>query len=193
MERDGVATSKLPVVPGDLDPIRMSTAAFETIAREAPASADGTETGGALFGFDGGALGPPLITHAGTPGPAAVRKGDFFLRDRAHAQDEADAAYAECCARWIGEWHTHPAGLPQPSQRDITSYLAHLSDHELAFETFLSLIVVPEDKDWAHAIVAAWEVGPSAMWLRGIDLTPAAEAAEEALRRASQATESEGT
>jgi hypothetical protein len=41
--------------------------------------------------------------------------------------------------------------------------------------------------------VAAWEVGPSAMWLRGIDLTPAAEAAEEALRRATQATESEGT
>lgn len=171
-------------VSADLSSIRMSTAAFEAIAKEAPRSADGRETGGALFGFDAGIYGPTLITHASGPGPKAVRKRDFFSRDLDYTKTAAGAAYADCCSRWIGEWHTHPDGPPTPSSRDLASYLIHLEDPSLGFETFLSLIVIPDDAKWNGATVLAWEVGRVEMWVRAIDLTPDAEAHEEALRRA---------
>src|SRR5579875_2417323 len=115
-------------MPGSLMNIRMSTSAFDAVADEAPRSRDGLETGGALFGFDADSYGPTLITHAAGPGPNAVRKRDFFLRDRQYTQAVADAAYADCCARWVGEWHTHPDGPPTPSDRDLKSYLTHLDD-----------------------------------------------------------------
>jgi integrative and conjugative element protein (TIGR02256 family) len=172
-----------------LEPIRMSTAAFESIAAEAPNSSDGRETGGALFGFDASTFGPPLITHASGPGPKAIRKRDFFLRDRAYTERQAEVAYTACCARWIGEWHTHPLGLPAPSERDLASYLTHLDDPELSFATFLSLIVVPKDGDWTRAIAVAWEISAEALWPRNIDLTPYAAAKDEALRRATPPSE----
>lgn len=178
-------------MPTDLSAIRMSTAAFEAIAVEAPRSADGRETGGALFGFDADIYGPTLITHASGPGLNAIRERDFFLRDLKHTESEAAATYADCCARWIGEWHTHPEGPPAPSKRDITSYLAHLHDPELNFETFVSLIVLPNDSHWRSATVMAWELDGQAMWMRPIDLTPEAELREQALQRADPPSEGE--
>jgi integrative and conjugative element protein (TIGR02256 family) len=175
----------MPVMSSRLTSIRMSTTAFETIAAEAPRSADGRETGGALFGFDADIYGPILVTHATGPGPKAERKRDVFSRDLEYTKPASEVAYAECCARWIGEWHTHPDGPPMPSSRDLTSYLTHLDDPDLGFITFLSLIVVPDDSAWTGATVLAWEIDREEMWLRTIGLTPDAEALEEALRRAS--------
>jgi integrative and conjugative element protein (TIGR02256 family) len=175
----------MPIMSSRLTSVRMSTTAFETIAREAPRSADGRETGGALFGFEADAYGPILVTHAIGPGPNAERKRDRFSRDLQYTKTASDAAYSECCARWIGEWHTHPDGPPTPSSRDLTSYLAHLGDPALGFTTFLSLIVIPDNPTWDEAALLAWEVGPEEVWLRTIDLTPDAETREEALRRAS--------
>lgn len=171
-------------MPRDLSSVRMSTAAFETIAKEAPHSADGRETGGALFGFDADLYGPTLITHASGPGPNAVRERDLFSRDLDYTRMAADAAYADCCSRWIGEWHTHPDGPPTPSTRDLASYLTHLNDPALGFETFLSLIVIPDDASWDGATLLAWEIDHQEIRLRAIDLTPDAEAHDEALRRA---------
>ncbi|WGD44730.1 Mov34/MPN/PAD-1 family protein [Streptomyces cathayae] len=71
-----------------------------------------TETGGILLGHH--TRYTVTICHAGAPGPAAVRTPTYFLRDLGHAQILADEAFTADRSVWVGEWHTHPAGLPAP-------------------------------------------------------------------------------
>lgn len=129
-----------------------------TIAREAPASADGRETGGILLGQD---LGRRLVvTVAGDPGPMADRRPDGFVRDLDHARRLGDAAYERDGSVWIGEWHTHPGGPVTPSPTDMKTYDRLLADPDLGFERVLSLIVTPcPVHGWEETSVTAWIVG----------------------------------
>ncbi|MCB8046019.1 Mov34/MPN/PAD-1 family protein [Microbacterium oxydans] len=47
----------------------------------------------------------------------------------------ADYAWHVDGSQWVGEWHTHPTGPMTPSDRDLASYYAHLSDAELGFDS----------------------------------------------------------
>lgn len=85
-------------------------------------------------------------TAAGDAGPEAVRRPDFFLRDLAHAKELAERAWQSSRAVWVGEWHTHPMGGPQPSQTDLQTYARLLSMGDLNFEVFVSIIVVPDPR-----------------------------------------------
>lgn len=137
--------------------VTLTPGAAETIAIEARKSADGTETGGIILGHDRG--GELLVTVAGGPGPAAVRTRNRFKRDLAHARTLADDAYERDGSVWIGEWHTHPDGPPQPSAVDLQTYLSHLADDSLGFDRFLSLVVLPcGEHGWEHVTVAAWVI-----------------------------------
>lgn len=136
--------------------VRLSGEAVATIAAEAEASADGLETGGVLLGFDADALGEALVMEAGGPGPRAERRRDFFRRDVEHAQALADSAFARTTARWIGEWHTHPHGQLAPSRKDLRTYRGFLRDPELAFDSFVAVIVGPGEEGWQKPRVAAW-------------------------------------
>lgn len=113
--------------------------ALHTIAREALRSRDGLETGGILLGPDTAST--ILISRAGGPGPQAHRTEHSFLRDLAHAQSLANAAWDEEGHQWIGEWHTHPTGDLTPSALDLHSYLQHLHDPELHLDWFVAIIV----------------------------------------------------
>jgi integrative and conjugative element protein (TIGR02256 family) len=138
--------------------VRLAAEAFTTICREAGASTDGCETGGILLGYDTDERGEALALEAGGPGPRAERRPDFFQRDLKHAQKLADEAYARTCARWIGEWHTHPGQLLGPSRKDLQTYRSILRNPELHFSSFLSLIVSAKDDQWNQLMITGWAI-----------------------------------
>jgi integrative and conjugative element protein (TIGR02256 family) len=125
----------------------------------ARASQDGLETGGILLGRGPSPRGLIDVTDAGDPGPDAVRRPDLFLRDLAHAQALADAAWQDSHVMWIGEWHTHPKTGAEPSSRDLATYAELLADAELEFEVFVAIIVTPgPGRGWADPMLTAWLV-----------------------------------
>lgn len=138
-------------------PVVLSSAALQTIAEEAHASADGRETGGLLLGQL--CADHVHVRYAGGPGPGAVRTPTRFLRDLQHAQALAAAAWQLDGSVWIGEWHTHPAAGPDPSPRDLLTYAEHLADLDLTLPVFTSLIARPDQNgSWSGAHLFAWSV-----------------------------------
>ena len=142
----------------------MSTVSFTpqaaaAISGLAAAASDGLETGGILLGTDQVLGGQILVRHCGGPGPAAVRRRNYFRRDLAHAAALAeDAAKADGSA-WIGEWHTHGIDMPEPSTRDLRTYRALLNDPELGFARVLSVVVLADpdpDAGWKAPRLHAW-------------------------------------
>lgn len=106
--------------------VLITNAVAATIAREARASRDGTETGGILLGTtDDDAL---VIRHAGDPGPHATRRATSFRRDLRHAQALGEWAFAHDRSIWVGEWHTHLHAPAAPSVRDLATYHGLLTD-----------------------------------------------------------------
>jgi integrative and conjugative element protein (TIGR02256 family) len=163
----------------ELSVVRIAPSVIEVIAREARRSRDGNETGGALFGFDASVHGPPLVTHALGPGSRAIHEPKRFLRDLEYTRAGAEAIHEESAAQWIGEWHTHPGGQPEPSEADLVSYLRHLHDPELGFEMLISCIVVPVDPEWRDAIVVAWVVDKESARVLEIDVRDEGETTSE--------------
>jgi integrative and conjugative element protein (TIGR02256 family) len=80
-----------------------------------------TETGGILIGRE---LGDALeITFASGPGPRAVRRKHYFLRDKVFLQRVLDREVARSngAVEYVGEWHVHPALDAPPSFIDRRS------------------------------------------------------------------------
>lgn len=134
--------------------------AANRIMKLAAVSTDGRETGGILLGRGPDANGLIIIEEAGDPGPDADRRPDYFLRDLAHAQRLAAAAWERDKAVWVGEWHTHPKGPIHPSARDLDTYAGLMTDTSLDFRAFVSIIVVP-DPDWARPRLVPWMLAPT--------------------------------
>lgn len=146
--------------------VSLTSAAYASIVVEAFSRQDSAETGGVLLGYNDG---PRVsVTHAGPPGPRAIHQPDFFLRDLEFAQNFASNGWAECEAQWIGEWHTHPAGVLIPSHADVKSYRQHITDPELGFEAFLSIIV---QKTRTGISQCAWIITESKIYKIPIRLT----------------------
>ncbi|WP_211346962.1 Mov34/MPN/PAD-1 family protein [Saccharothrix australiensis] len=128
--------------PGAVRRIVMAPDSARTIRRTVTEADDGAETGGILLGRvedDGTAH----VRQAGTPGPAAIRTPNYFLRDLAHAQHLAEAAFRTDGSIWIGEWHTHPRADAVPSPRDLLTYSTLLADPALAFDVVLAIVIGP--------------------------------------------------
>jgi integrative and conjugative element protein (TIGR02256 family) len=146
-------------VPGGIHRVLIRGSAAATILGEAVRSRDGYETGGILLGHlhNGGTA---EIRHAGDPGLVAVRQPTFFLRDLDHAQRLAEKAFTRDGSIWIGEWHTHPAAAPVPSDRDLDTYARLLADPDLDFQVVVSIILAGQG-DWSDPVVAcAWACYP---------------------------------
>lgn len=127
------------------------------IAQYARRSDDGLETGGALFGVDR-ADGVLELRHATDAGPNAVRRRDYFLRDLAYTEREADRLFALDGSEWVGEWHTHLGAALIPSVLDMTTYQRHLVDSELGFSRFAA-VIVGTDQRWGSGML--WDVQQS--------------------------------
>ncbi len=159
MERAATAEAGLPELLHSYMTYRlvMTASAVAAIRALAPESADGRETGGILIGRGPDADGLIVVDQAGDAGPGAIRRADFFLRDRAHAERLAEAAWDDRQAVWVGDWHTHPMGGPQPSERDLRTYTGLLAAAELEFEVFTSIIVVPDPTaGWERPVLTPW-------------------------------------
>lgn len=137
--------------------LKLSYVAARTIERETRSSMlDGMETGGILLGDHSG---DDIVNvrFAGTPGPNAVRRPDFFLRDLGHSAAFAEHCYRRYGVAWIGEWHTHPTHAPFPSSTDLTTYDALLHDPELNFGTeFIAMIAGPCRPASDRWVLKAW-------------------------------------
>lgn len=129
--------------------LSISTQAHDAIVALAAESADGLETGGILLGRGPDGDGGLVVERAGDAGPDAVRRRDYFMRDNEHARALAASAWEDHEFIWVGEWHTHPHGDPAPSSLDVDTYVKHLTDNDLNFTAFVSIVVIPGvDGNW---------------------------------------------
>lgn len=96
-----------------------------------------TEAGGTLIGERRGLH--IVVTHISEPGPSDIRSRNRVERKGGHHQQKVDELFQQTGGFlvYLGEWHTHPEDLPQPSYTDIKSWLAGLN----ATEPMIMLIV----------------------------------------------------
>lgn len=79
------------------------------------------ETGGALFGYETHHVADTVaVVFAAGPGPGSVHRPTGLVADSSHTQRLIDlvADHTAGICRYIGSWHTHPAGRAAPSRRD---------------------------------------------------------------------------
>ncbi len=97
------------------------------------------EAGGQLFAkFDGDSV----ISVVRATGPSSRdRRGQFwFIPSRWREQAEINRMYREGL-HFVGDWHTHPQGTPEPSQKDIDSILDCHTKSRKGIRGFLLIIV----------------------------------------------------
>lgn len=113
------------------------------------------ETGGVLIGYtvDGAAV----LQHAVGPGPAAIHERSRFVPDyEFHTREVAkyyEASGQQC--EYLGDWHSHPSGLPTLSRQDLRTMRGIASSRAARCPRPLMLIVSSETVD-GHWLSAAW-------------------------------------
>lgn len=143
--------------------LEVSPNARAAIERLATESADGRETGGILLGRGPDSAGLVCVEIAGDAGPNAKRHRAFFSRDLAHARALARSAWDQSRAVWVGEWHTHTFGPPEPSQRDLATYAHLLEAPQLEFQVFVSIIVAAgSHNNWDDPVPHSWLIAREA-------------------------------
>jgi integrative and conjugative element protein (TIGR02256 family) len=77
------------------------------------------ETGGMLVGYRS-TEGDEVVTGVIIGGPRAMRRSERFVGDGEWQQARLDKVYLESggVITYLGEWHSHPAGLLKPSRLD---------------------------------------------------------------------------
>jgi integrative and conjugative element protein (TIGR02256 family) len=97
----------------------LSTGADQTIREEA-ARHPLAETGGVLLGYYS-PDGSMVVADATGPGAGALRTADSFHPDVAWQRAEIAARYAASgrINTYLGDWHTHPGGVPLLSPTDV--------------------------------------------------------------------------
>lgn len=79
------------------------------------------ETGGMLLGYHGQDQPEIVITEALGPGPKARHGSHTFTPDGKWQQRHLAERYESSgrVTTFVGDWHSHPEGLPLPSPRDL--------------------------------------------------------------------------
>ncbi len=77
------------------------------------------ETGGVLVGYFAD-NGEPVVLNAVGPGPAATHRRYRFLPDHAWQCEQLDFLFEQSkgALTYMGDWHTHPNGIPRMSWLD---------------------------------------------------------------------------
>ena len=109
-----------------------------------------TEAGGILIGrilFDSNDF---IIDIVSEPMFSDIRKRSYFKRKSEAHQAYFDAEWTASDGRcfYLGEWHTHPEGIPRPSKVDKTDWNRIMN---LSFESdylFFVIVGTQETKVW---------------------------------------------
>jgi integrative and conjugative element protein (TIGR02256 family) len=106
-----------------------------------------TEAGGVLLGR---VYESEIVIEVATAPTAADRAGAFFFdRSTRVSQEHVNQAWSASGGEqiYLGEWHSHPAELAEPSSRDRAMILSNLRDAKMEID-FLLLIVIGWMVDW---------------------------------------------
>ena len=76
------------------------------------------ETGGVLIGHYGETLDTAIVTRVTGPPPDSQRRRTAFYRGTQGLQELLRALWRKN-EYYLGEWHYHPGGSPEPSSTDI--------------------------------------------------------------------------
>jgi integrative and conjugative element protein (TIGR02256 family) len=106
-----------------------------------------TEAGGVLLGR---VYESEIVIEVATRPSAADRAGAFFFDRSTHVcQEHVNQAWSTSGGEqiYLGEWHSHPAEVAEPSGRDRAMILNNLRDAKMEID-FLFLIVIGWVFDW---------------------------------------------
>ena len=96
------------------------------------------EAGGQLFAR---LVLPDIIVEEATgPRPSDRRTRRSYLPNRRAEQHEIDSRHANGL-QFVGDWHTHPEPIPEPSSRDIASMHEMFTKSAHGFNGFILVIV----------------------------------------------------
>jgi integrative and conjugative element protein (TIGR02256 family) len=102
--------------------VRLSDAAEKTL-RESFTSAEPNETGGVLIGLVNWNRRTVYVTRVLKPPSDSCSSPYAFVRGTSDVPDEVEHIHERTGAMlgYVGEWHTHPGGEPQPSLQDLST------------------------------------------------------------------------
>lgn len=88
------------------------------------------ETGGVLLGTTKDKI--VNVKKASNGGPKAIHRRDYFRADPDYIDMflEMELANSGEKIRYLGEWHSHPQRIPEPSGKDIISLSEIASSHD---------------------------------------------------------------
>jgi integrative and conjugative element protein (TIGR02256 family) len=110
------------------------------------------EVGGILAGYIQGAEG--VVTHLVGPGTRATHTRASFLPDHTYHVDEVARIYRETegVSTYLGDWHTHPDGLPRLSPTDRKTLRNIATDPEARCPEPLMMILAGSRARWEPVI-----------------------------------------
>lgn len=115
------------------------------------------ETGGILLGYvdDASAV---VVTAVVGPGPAARHSAHGFLPDSTWQQRQLEDIYEQSGRRctYLGDWHTHPDGVPIPSWRDLRT-LRRIATFGPARVEIPTMVILAGSETW-EAVAWRWRV-----------------------------------
>jgi integrative and conjugative element protein (TIGR02256 family) len=112
------------------------------------------ESGGLLLGRLIDTTNDVVVDEITTPSAADRRERYRFFRDISPAQQKVNAAWSESSGTciYLGEWHSHPEDIPNPSFEDRREWkrIVRLSEYE---QYSLFFVIV------GRVQTCAWELG----------------------------------
>ena len=104
-----------------------------------------SETGGVLVGRYNEAHDTAIVTRVWGPPKDSVRKRTSFWRGTQGLQRQLDSLW-RTREYYLGEWHYHPGGTGQPSERDIGQMVRIANS--LEYNTPEPVLIVVGGSDW---------------------------------------------
>ncbi len=112
------------------------------------------ETGGMLVGYEGAERSDEIVvTDVIGPGPRA-RHGEYaFNPDGAWQRRQLARLYRASgrVTTFLGDWHSHPRGLPLPSETDVATAARTAANERARAPRPLTLIVGRDADEWLLA------------------------------------------
>lgn len=137
----------------------ISDAAREAMAEEAR-TRPRVETGGGLFGYESDAT--IVIEQIGVARGATKRTATSFIPDHLDLQTQIDRVIAETDGRCylVGEWHTHPWGVPYLSRTDKASVRRTADRPAIGLARPVAIVLAPTGVPGARARLRAFRWDP---------------------------------
>jgi integrative and conjugative element protein (TIGR02256 family) len=117
---------------------------------EATTRAGERETGGMLVGYEGADRPEIVVTDLIDAGPRARRDEYEFHPDGRWQRRELARVYQESgrVVTFLGDWHSHPHGLPVPSETDLETAARTAANERARAPRPLTLILGRDEDEW---------------------------------------------